>query len=62
MCGEKGARGEGARGRHDAASPNQALQRGDATREGRKRDATEATHARGDAARAARQGEGEGSA
>jgi hypothetical protein len=36
MCGKKGARGEGARERHDAASPNQVLQRGDATREGRR--------------------------
>ena len=31
MCGKKGGHGEGARERHDAASPNQAMQRGDAT-------------------------------
>jgi hypothetical protein len=36
MSGEKGARGEGARERHDAASPNHVLQRGDVTREGQR--------------------------
>jgi hypothetical protein len=72
MCGEKRVHNEGALERHDTASWNQVLQRGDATCEAAKVDTIEvahdkgamqqAAHARGDAARAAQQGKGEGSA